>query len=222
MTIKAILFDFDGTIADTRDVFIKIVNRLAPEFGYQPVSQEKIEQLQKLSSREIIKQSEISLVQIPFLLKRVKAELSHEIEGLKTFDGLADCLYSLKEQGYKLGIATSNSQKNVRAFLEENDLAPVFEFIYSGIPLFGKHQIINKFLKHQGLQPQEIVYVGDETRDINSAKKSGVKAIAVGWGFNAPEILAKHNPDYLALTPSQLQETLLGWENSQPEFSAAL
>jgi hypothetical protein len=45
MTIKAILFDFDGTIADTRDAFIKIVNRLAPEFGYKSVSQEEIEKL---------------------------------------------------------------------------------------------------------------------------------------------------------------------------------
>ena len=221
MTIKAILFDFDGTIADTRDAFIKIVNRLAPEFGYKSVSQEEIEKLKHLSSREIIKQSEISFLQIPFLLKRVKTELSHEIEGLKTFVGLDACLEDLQSQGYQLGIVTSNSKKNVTAFLEENDLAKVFDFIYSGIPLFGKHQTINKFMKQNQLNPDEIVYVGDETRDINSAKKSGVKAIAVGWGFNSPEILSKHNPDYLAVQPQELTTAIEHFQLALRDFSAA-
>jgi phosphoglycolate phosphatase-like HAD superfamily hydrolase len=76
-------------------------------------------------------------------------------------------------------------------------------------------------MKQNRLNPDEIVYVGDETRDINSAKKSGVKAIAVGWGFNSPEILSKHNPDYLAVQPQELTTAIEHFQLALRDFSAA-
>lgn len=66
MTIKVVVFDFDGTIADTHDTFVEIVNRLAKNFGYQPVNEEDLARLKNLSSQEIIKQSQVSPVKIPF------------------------------------------------------------------------------------------------------------------------------------------------------------
>lgn len=204
MTVKLILFDFDGTIADTHDAFVEIVNGLSEEFGYKSVNQEDLERLKHLSSREIIKQSRIPLVKIPFILNRVRVELTNRIQSLKPIQGIETYLLQLKEKGYSLGIITSNLKDNVLTFLENNNLDHLFDFIYSGVTLFGKDKTINKILKQHQLKQNEVIYIGDETRDIHASKKSKIKVISVGWGFNSPEALAKHHPDFLIAQPQEL------------------
>jgi phosphoglycolate phosphatase len=208
MPIQVVIFDFDGTIADTHDTFVEIVNVLAQEFRYRPVSSADLERLKNLSSWEIIEQAEVSPLQLPFLLHRVKRELNKRIDRLQPFADLHSCLAILKERGYTLGIITSNAKENVTTFLENNQLVEFFDFIYSGTPLFGKHKIIDRLIRQHRFQVDQIIYVGDETRDINAAKKSGVKAIAVGWGFNSPQILAQFQPDYLIHHPRELLDIL--------------
>ncbi|PMB02817.1 carotenoid oxygenase, partial [Fischerella thermalis CCMEE 5196] len=83
-----------------------------------------------------------------------------------------------------------------------------FEFIYSGITIFGKTTIINNLLKQKQLKPEEVIYVGDETRDIEASKKANIKVVAVSWGFNSPEVLAKQNPNYLIHHPSELLDVV--------------
>lgn len=204
MALKVIIFDFDGTVADTYEAFVEIANRLSGEFGYKPVAPEEQEKLKHLSARELIKQSEISPFKIPFVLKRVKSELTHKIKDLHPIDEIPFCLQQLKLKGYGLGIITSNAKSNVCTFLDNHGLQQFFDFLYTETSLFGKHKIIRKLLKEKKLLPHEVMYIGDETRDINSAKKSGVNSVAVTWGFNSAEVLAKHNPDFLVTHPHDL------------------
>ncbi len=208
MAIKAVIFDFDGTIADTYQAIVDITNSLASEFGYKSLTQEEISFLKNLSSREIIKQSEISLFKLPFLLKRIQKELGQQIEELSPIYGMKQVIRELESQGYILGIVTSNIQDNVVAFLKKNQLDNYFDFIRSGSSIFGKHRIINKVIKQYNLSPQKVIYVGDETRDIRSARKSNVAIIAVGWGFNSVQVLQQHNPDYLIVKPQKLLEII--------------
>ncbi len=58
----------------------------------------------------------------------------------------------------------------------------LFDFVGSGLTLFGKGRIIQRILKQQNLDPAIVFYVGDETRDIETARKIGIRVIAVGWG----------------------------------------
>lgn len=213
MSEKIIIFDFDGTIADSRNTLVQIANRLALEFGYETINQEELSRLSQLSSREIIEQSPVPAYKIPFLLRRVKKELNKEIADLKPFIGIAESLATLKEHGYKLGIITSNIEDNVIAFLENNNLHLFFDFIHTGTTLFGKDKIINKLIKRHKFCLDKIIYVGDETRDIEAAKKSKIKVIAVSWGFNSPKILAQYNPDFLVNHPEELVNKLTLLEN---------
>ena len=208
MTKKVIMFDFDGTIADTVDALVSITNRLAVEFGYKQTTQEELAQIQNLNSKEIIKQSGISIFKLPFLLRKVKAELNKEIQRVRPISGIKEALIELKNQGNRLGILTSNSSANVVTFLETNGLEDLFDFIYSGKTLFGKSKVINNLLKQENIDPKTAIYVGDETRDIEAARKSHIKAIAVSWGFNSAEVLAKQNPDFLIHQPNQLIEVI--------------
>ncbi len=206
MTQKVIIFDFDGTIADTVDALVSIANRLAEEFRYIPITPNELTLLKNLNSREIIKYSGISIFKIPFLVKKVKAELKKKIPELKPIPGIEEALIVLKNEGNRLGIITSNSQENVTEFLKANDLDNLFDFIYSGVTIFGKTTIINNVLKQQQIKVEEVIYVGDETRDIEASKKANIKVIAVTWGFNSPEVLARQNPDVLAHQPRELLE----------------
>ncbi|MBD2357855.1 HAD-IA family hydrolase [Tolypothrix sp. FACHB-123] len=204
MTQKVIIFDFDGTIADTLDALVSIANRLALEFGYVQISPQELALLRNLTSREIIKYSGISVLKIPFLVKKVKSELKNKIHEFKPIPGIQEALIQLKQHGYRLGIITSNSKDNVTEFLKINDLESLFDFIYSGVTIFGKTTIINNVLRQKQLKPQQVIYVGDETRDIEASKKANIKVIAVAWGFNSPEVLAKQKPHFLIHHPSEL------------------
>lgn len=206
MTQKVIIFDFDGTIADTVDALVNIANNLAVEFRYAQITPEELVRLRNLTSREIFNYSGIPLFKIPFLLKKVKRELRNKIPELKPIPGIQEALVELKDNGNRLGIITSNSKGNVKEFLKINNLDNLFEFIHPGVTIFGKNTIINNVMRQKHLKTQDVIYVGDETRDIEASKKAQVKVVSVTWGFNSEEALAKQNPDFLIHHPRELVE----------------
>jgi len=220
MTTKVILFDFDGTIADTYQAIANITNQLSTEFGYKALSEEELLLIKNISSREIVKLSEISVFKLPFLVKRVRSELSKEIAELNLIADIKEILTELKDRGHILGIVTSNNKENVDIFLAKNQLDRLFRYIYSGTAIFGKHRVLNQVIKEHKLAKSNVIYVGDETRDIRSARKSKIPVIAVSWGFNAAEILSQHQPDYLVDRPSELLEAIATWQ-SYPSSAVA-
>lgn len=221
MTAKAILFDFDGTIADTYQAIANITNQLSTEFGYKALNQEELLLIKNLSSREVIELSKISIFKLPFLVRRIRTELSKEIAELNSIAGMNRALQDLKDRGYILGIVTSNNRNNVDVFLAKNKLEHLFSYIYSSTALFGKHRVINRAIKENRLRKSDLIYVGDETRDIRSARKSGIPSIAVSWGFNGAEILAEQQPDYLVDCPHELLEAIAAWQSYSTVKSAA-
>ena len=206
--MKLIIFDFDGTIADTFETLITIIQRLSREFGYKSVSPEDIDLFRNLTTREIIYQAGVSIWKLPFILKKIKKELNKDIKLVRPISGMKEALIELKCQGNQLGIITSNSQDNVQLFLENHQLDTIFSFICSGTTIFGKNKVINRVLNQKNINLSDVIYVGDETRDIEAAKKSNIKVIAVSWGFNSKEILTNQNPDYLIEYPQQLTEVV--------------
>ena len=208
---KVIIFDFDGTLADTIDILLSITNRLSAEFGFKSATKEEFAQLSNLNSWQILQYSGISIFKFPLLIRRLRAELQSEVPHIQLFPGIKEVLLELKKRGFQLGIITSNSRENVLGALERNGLQDTFTFIYSG-STFGKHKVINKWLKIENIHTEKVVYVGDEIRDIDAAKKTGIKVIAVGWGFNSPQALAAQNPNFLIKRPQELIEIINSWQ----------
>jgi phosphoglycolate phosphatase len=204
---KLIIFDFDGTLADTLSALMRISNRLAPEFGYPQISDEQLANLKYLSSWEIIKFSKVALWKIPFLLKRVKEEFPGEVRNVKLFPGVVELLNTLKLQGYRLGIVSSNSEANIRSLLSQNQIEHLFEFVTSG-STFGKGKAIGRILKQYQCPKSDAIYIGDEIRDIQAARSIAIRIVAVGWGFNAPTALMDKQPDLLITKPLALINAL--------------
>lgn len=204
---QVLVFDFDGTIADTLPRILAISNRLSEEFGYRQVPDDEIEMFRGKRSREALKLLQIPFTKIPAIALRMKAELQKDMHLSKPISSVKEVLNELRSS-YRLGIVTSNSQSNVERFLGANEM-PFFDFIYSSSSLFGKSLVLKSMLRARQLLREGTVYIGDETRDVDAARKSGIDMIAVSWGANSAEALARQKPQYLIHHPEGLL-TLLG------------
>lgn len=206
--MKVVIFDFDGTIGDTLEVLLAIANRLAYEFNYPPLDRGTLQTFQAMDSREVLRQSQISIFKIPFLLRRLKVEMSQHMDSIALFPGMGEALIALHAHGHQLGIVTSNSAENVESFLEAQQIRHLFDFVYSGRTIFGKHRVLKRILKQRNISPTRAIYVGDETRDVEAAKKAAIATISVTWGFNTRRILEHHQPTYIIDTPGELVHIL--------------
>lgn len=204
---KILVFDLDGTIADAFDAILDILNGLADEFGYDEITEERRIKVRNVPSKELFSHFGVSTFKIPFIVDKARNELSKEIGNLKPFPNLKDTLLELKKSGYRLGILTSNSEENVSIFLKNNNLE-VFDFIYSKASFFGKDKVMKGMLKEQNLRSEEVIYIGDETRDIEAARKVNIKVISVSWGFNSRQLLEKYDPDFVINRAEELIEAV--------------
>jgi len=203
-----LIFDFDGTIADTLSAIIKLVNSHADEFHIRPLEDEDVEALRGMTNREIIKKYNIPLVKIPRLILRSQKELHEHIDGVPVFPGIRELIVDLKRHGFRLGILTTNATKNVKTFLLAHDL-DVFDFIHTETNIFGKSRALLHLFKKHHLESNTVVYVGDEIRDIEACLKVGVAIIAVSWGFHRRKLLLDHQPTYLVDSPGEIKRIVM-------------
>ncbi len=202
--ITHIIFDFDGTIADTIDFTINVYNSVAPEYNCKPILAEDRSELVAQQWKESFEKYGITQVKLLLLILRIRKELGKHMADMKPAEGMKASLRTLKKSGLELGILTSNSVSNVRIFLEKNDLSDLFGFIYSGKNLFGKDKVMRRLFEQEGLSKEAVIYVGDERRDIEACKKVGIPIIAVTWGISDSTTLENLHPDQVAHTPGDL------------------
>lgn len=111
MSKKTIIFDFDGTIANTLDAIVDIYNRIASKYRCKIVQPEDRKKLQAQRLQEFLKNYGVTNFKLPFLLLRVRKELRSEIENIRPIAGMVQALKNIKTAGFCLGIMTSNSKK---------------------------------------------------------------------------------------------------------------
>ena len=201
-----VIFDFDGTLADTLGRSLTVANALAPDFGIPLVTPEAFEPLRDLSVAEIRQQLRILAWKVPFFLRRLRRKMLHILPELEFVAGMPETLRQLRSSGVRLGIVTSNDYTNVALFLDHHQLRSVFDFVDGGARILGKGQRLRSILRRYRLKPSDVFYVGDEMRDIRAARQVRIQAIAVTWGFNTPTALQSVQPDFLIDHPSQLWE----------------
>jgi phosphoglycolate phosphatase len=205
MTLRTLIFDFDGTLANSFEETLRVANELAPEFGYRPAEPHEIEALRGASYRSIAAQLGIAWHKIPLIATRVRKEVANKVSDMATFEGLPQVLLELRRRGLQLGVLTSNDSRNVERFFAARGLT-CFDFITTSSSLWGKERRLKALLKSRRLGAHEVAYVGDEVRDIEATKPLGVSMIAVSWGYTSKAFLAQHSPDFIVDTPSDLLE----------------
>jgi phosphoglycolate phosphatase len=201
--LKHVIFDFDGTIADSLNQSLKIGNQLAAKYGFPEITEGEVKELKYLPIEERLKRYNIKLYFLPKLLIEFLKIYRNHVGSIDLIYGVDCLLEDLKSSGFKLGIISSNNLDNINKFLSDKQLH-TFDFVYSSKGLFGKHGTINSCLRKFGINKDEVIYIGDELRDIHACKKSGIRIISVTWGFDPPDLLTKGNPDFIANTPFEV------------------
>lgn len=205
--IKTLLFDFDGTIADTMKKVIEIYNQLALKNNFKRVDEYNLSELRNNKPLEILRKLHIPLRRLPFVANKIRKKIKSSLGEIPAFKNISDVLERLKQMKYKVGIISTNNIKNIELFLKYNNLY-YFDFIFSCKAIFGKHRIIAKAIKQNNLSKDEIIYIGDEIRDIVACRKIGIKIISVCWGYNDKDSLVKENAGFIVENPIEILEYL--------------
>lgn len=209
MSYRCVIFDFDGTIANTMPETLLILNTLSEEYGFRKLSHDDLVKAKQMSLVQFIKFLEVPAWRVPQLLTRGKRMLTERIEGIAPFAGIREALDVIAANTEHIGILTSNSKENVERFARAHSFEH-FDFVSSARKLLGKAKYIRAILKTYSLSHDEVLFVGDELRDIEAAHEAEVPVAAVSWGFNAAGVLEGAMPDYLFNTPAEMAALFSG------------
>lgn len=201
--IRTILFDFDGTIGDSLETVITAYNSIAASYGLETIHPEQKEFLRDFGARELIKRYNVSSWKLFFLTRTMRSLLKTEGKNITLFPGMDTLFKDLQQQGITIGIVTSNSQEKVETCLQRWNITEI-SFIHSERNIFSKAKAFRHVLKKYNIKKKEVLYVGDEVRDIEATHEVGIPMIAVTWGFNSEQRLAKSEPKYIAHIPNDI------------------
>ncbi len=193
MTIKLIIFDFDGVLADSGPWMESVFNDIARKFGFRTVDAAQIEQLRNMGAREGMRMLGVRIWHLPKIAKHLRA-INAEAE-IDLVPGVPQMLATLTAQGIKLAIVSSNAEANVR-----RTLGPHAEHISQfscGASMFGKARKLKAVARASKAPFSQVLCIGDETRDIEAARRVGLPCAASTWGYATESAMKAAEPDYI-------------------------
>jgi phosphoglycolate phosphatase len=203
-----IIFDFDGTLANSVGLMIDLYNEHAVEFNYQPVALSEFPTLRRMGYRKALKSKGIKYRVLPKMAKIIASQMHGRMNEVKPYDGIIRTLEELMSEGYSIGVLTSNQASLVKDFLKVHKF-PEFDFVVSEKTIFGKDKALKRIIHRYDLSREQIVYVGDEPRDVQASLKAGVSVVAVTWGLGGKEGFDSVTPTAIVNSPKELKETII-------------
>jgi len=196
MKYKLIIFDFDGTLADTFHWFISVINKVAEKYKFRKIKISEVETLRGYSAKKVIKHLKIPFWKIPIIANHMRALMAKDISKIVLFEGVDGLLQQLSNKGVRLAVVSSNSYDNISQILGTENMA-LIDYIECGVSIFGKTAKLRKIIMKSGVKDNESIFIGDEVRDIEAAKNINIASGAVSWGYNRIEKLIEQFPDRL-------------------------
>lgn len=193
MSYRLVIFDFDGTLADSAPWFTAGLNALARRHRFRELSEAEIEMLRARSSREIVAYMGVPAWKLPRIGADMRRRMGEEAHLIPLFDGVPEMLRALKTAGLVLAVVSSNSEDNIRSILGPEPAACIDQYS-CGAGLFGKAAKFRQVVRRCRVSPHQTLCIGDETRDIEAARAVGAASAAVAWGYATPEVLARFSP----------------------------
>lgn len=206
---EAVVFDFDGTLADSFPWFAAELNALARDWGFRQVAAADATRLRHLSAEVIFRELCVPRWKLPLIVRDLRRRMTRDIESIVLFAGIERLLNRLAESPLRVAVMSSNAIENIRTVLGPSVCADI-EAFECGVSLNGKQQRLKRLSRRLGLPTDRLLYIGDEVRDIEAARRAGSQAGAVTWGYNCESALRAKAPDRLFRQVSEIAEQLLG------------
>lgn len=197
--MKALIFDFDGVVVDSLSLQIEAINEVAEKYGYRKIESE--EEYRKRSLKELIDYLGMSWENVEMISSDIDEHASHKYDSVRMFPGVKESLKELSEN-FELIIVSSNSGDVITDVLSRCGLEDFFDQVSAANGLFEKSKVLKDIAEERGTD--DLVFVGDEVRDVKAAKEAGIKTVCVSWGFDSAQRLLKEDPDYLLESTEEL------------------
>lgn len=206
---KNIIFDFDGTIADTIPVMRTIAQQIADESKHPlRLDEKEWEWIRDHALMEMPSHFGVPLFKIPGLILRGRELIKKQILTVPLCKGVEDVLNRLHDGGYTCSILSSSRKDMIQEFLLKHNLVHLFAFVHSELNLFGKDKALTSLMRQNNYVLEETIYVGDEVRDYEACAKIKLDCISVTWGLNSRKALESAGNTYVVDSPTQLLSLL--------------
>lgn len=209
MKYRLVAFDFDGTVADSFDCFLRVLNQTAQTHGFRTVEPSMFDELRGMSSDEIRRYLKIPWWKIPRIATAMRRGMFDRIDEVKLFPGVESMWQTLAQSGVRLGIVSSNSYENISRVMGADNLKLISHF-ECNIGLMGKRRPLRRLLKQSGITNSAALYIGDEKRDAEAARAAGWDFIGVAWGYAKPEALRPYSNGKLFQQVEDILATVSG------------
>jgi len=191
---KLVIFDFDGTIADTRSIYyIKMEDKLE-RYGF---SRKRVQTFINLGTtmRKMLAKMGFSFITAWFLEKKIMKAVKKDSEKIKKCHDI-DCIRKIKT---KKILVTNSLKQFVLPILKKFNLKKEFKEIYGAENFGDKGKFIKNYLKKHKIKPENCYYVGDRVTDIKVAKKAKCNSVIIAskCSWESPKELIKNHPDFL-------------------------
>lgn len=200
---KAVIFDLDGTLLDTLGDLAESVNEMLREFSCPERSIDEVRLFVGNGMKNLVKRS----VPENFDMSRLASAYEFFRQSYKKnmrnktcpYDGIIQCLESLKEQGITVAVTSNKNDDAVKGLCEEyfGSLIDVAVGVKDGVSPKPDPAMVNNVIKELNLEKANCIFVGDSDTDIITAKNAGLKSIGVLWGFRDRETLEKAEADFV-------------------------
>lgn len=213
---QAVLFDLDGTLADTAADLAAPVNAMRAERGLPPLPLASLRPFASAGARGLIgrglgvgpEDARFAALRAQFL-QRYEADMCVHT---RLFDGMGEVLDAIEAAGIAWGVVSNKAERYVRVILQQLDLARRARTAIGGDttahakphpePLLHAARLL-------GVAPARCAYVGDDLRDMQAARAAGMRAVAAAYGYCGDSGAPGDWPaDALVESPSQLLAVL--------------
>ncbi len=209
MKYNLVIFDFDGTLADSFPWAASVVNQYAERYRFKRIDPIDHAELRNYDARKLMRHLGVRMWRVPGMARDVRRRMAQEIHKIPLFPGTNEMLQALADAGMLLAMVSSNSEANVRAVLGPENVARFVSF-NCGASVFGKAPKLKSVMKKCRVAPETALLIGDEIRDAHAAQKAGMAFGAVAWGYTNPEAMCALNPQEFFDSMSDIGTRLIG------------
>ncbi len=210
----AVIFDLDGTLLNTLGDLRAATNHALEVRGLPPHSMEEIRQFIGNGIRLLICRAMpegTPEAEIDAALDDFKAYYAAHIHDRTVpYDGIPQLLTALKKRGIQVAVLSnkidSASQELIEYFFPGKTDVVFGEHV--GVPRKPDPTSCRMVMQQLGVQPEQVLYVGDSGTDMQTAKNAGLYAVGVTWGFRSKEVLLEYGADVLVHRPEQILQIL--------------
>lgn len=210
----AVIFDLDGTLLNTLGDLRAATNHALEVRGLPPHSMEEIRQFIGNGIRLLICRAMpegTPEAEIDAALDDFKAYYAAHIHDRTVpYDGIPQLLTALRKRGIQVAVLSnkidSASQQLIEYFFPGKIDVVFGEHV--GVPRKPDPTSCRMVMQQLGVQPEQVLYVGDSGTDMQTAKNAGLYAVGVTWGFRSKEVLLKYGADVLVHRPEQILQIL--------------